>query len=212
MLLSIHPQNPQERAIKQVVECLQNGGIIIYPTDTVYGLGCDIHNKKAIERICRIKGINPEKAMLSCICEDFKILGEYVLHLDNTVFKMMKRVLPGPYTFILEASKNIPRHFQSKKKTVGIRVVDNAIATAIVKALGNPIVSTSLRDDDEIQEYLHDPELIYERYENIVDIVIDGGPGGLEGSTIVDCSKGGDDIVIIREGKGSLEDLGIEYM
>lgn len=210
MFLQIHPDNPQERMVKQVVDCLKAGGIIIYPTDTVYGLGCDIHNKKAIERICRIKGIKPEKAMLSCVCEDFKTMGNYTLHVHTPIFKMMKRVLPGPYTFILEASDQIPRHFQSKRKTVGIRVIDNPIATEIVRQLGNPIVSTSLREDDDIEEYITDPEMIHERYEHLVDMVIDGGIGGWKGSTIIDCSRGEGDIVVIREGVGSIANLGLE--
>lgn len=210
MLLTIHPDNPQERLIQEVTECLKNGGIIIYPTDTVYGLGCDIHNKKAIEAICRIKGIKPEKALFSCICEDFKRIGDYTVHVHTPIFKLMKRVLPGPFTFILEASHNIPRHFQSKRKTVGIRVVDNAITNAIVRALGNPLLTTSLRADEDLESYMTDPELIFERYEKLVDIVIDGGSGGTEGSTILDCSLGEDKIVLIREGAGKLTDLGIE--
>ncbi len=210
MILKIHPENPQERLIEQVTECLKNGGVIIYPTDTVYGLGCDIHNKKAIEIICRIKGIKPEKSLFSCICEDFKRIGDYTVHVHTPIFKLMKRVLPGPYTFILEASRNIPRHFQSKRKTVGIRVVDNAIANAIVRSLGNPLLTTSLKDGEDIESYMTNPELIHERYENLVDMVIDGGEGGVLGSTILDCSLGEDNIILIREGAGSLTDLGIE--
>ncbi|MBX7243423.1 MAG: threonylcarbamoyl-AMP synthase [Bacteroidia bacterium] len=210
MLLTIHPESPQERLIQQVIDCLKNGGVIIYPTDTVYGLGCDIHNKKAIETICRIKGIKPEKALFSCICEDFKRIGDYTVHVHTPIFKLMKRVLPGPYTFILEASHNIPRHFQSKRKTVGIRVVDNAITNAIVKALGNPLLTTSLRADEDLESYMTDPQLIFERYEKLVDMVIDGGTGGTEGSTILDCSLGEDKIILVREGAGSLSDLGIE--
>lgn len=212
MLISIHPDNPQERLLAQVVDCLKKGGIVIYPTDTVYGLGCDIHNKKAIERICRIKGIKPEKAMFSCICEDFKTMGNYTLHVHTPIFKLMKRVLPGPYTFILEASDQIPRHFQSKRRTVGIRVIDNKIVTEIVRLLGNPILSTSLPEDEELHSYITDPYLIHERYENLVDMVIDGGEGGLETSTILDCSRGDKDIVIVREGAGSIKDLGIEVI
>lgn len=209
MLLTIHPENPQERLLQQVDECLKKGGIIIYPTDTVYGLGCDIHNKRAIERICRIKGIKPEKALFSCICEDFKRIGDYTVHVHTPIFKLMKRTLPGPFTFILEASHNIPRHFQSKRKTVGIRVVDNPITNAIVKMLGNPLLTTSLNLDEELESYLTNPELIHDKYENLVDIVIDGGIGGLEGSTILDCSQGENNIVLIREGLGKLEELGI---
>lgn len=212
MLLTIHPDNPQERLVAQVVDCLKKGGIVIYPTDTVYGLGCDIHNKKAIERICRIKGVKPEKAMFSCICEDFKTMGNYTLHVHTPIFKLMKRVLPGPYTFILEASDQIPRHFQSKRRTVGIRVIDNKIVTEIVRLLGNPILSTSLPEDEELHSYITDPYLIHERYENQVDMVIDGGEGGLETSTILDCSRGEKDIVIVREGAGGIKDLGVEII
>lgn len=210
MLIEIHPDNPQERLLRQVVECLRNGGIIIYPTDTVYGLGCDIHRKDAIEKICRIKGIKPEKSQFACICDDFKYVGEYTLHVSTPIFKMMKRVLPGPYTFILEASKNIPRHFQSRRKTVGIRVVNHNIPNMIVKMLGNPIMTTSLPEDEDLNEYLSIPYLIHEKYEYQVDMVIDGGEGGLEPSTIIDCSAGENNIILIREGAGSLELLGLE--
>lgn len=209
MIIAIHPDNPQDRLIKQVVDCLRQGGIIIYPTDTVYGLGCDIKNKKAVEQLCRIKGIKPEKAMLSCICEDLKTMGKYTLHVHTPIFKLMRHVLPGPFTFIVEASNEIPRHFQSRRKTVGIRVIDNAIATAIVRELGNPIASSSLREDDDIDEYITDPELIHDKYENLVDMVIDGGIGGYEGSTIIDCSRP-DEVIVVREGAGNIADLGIE--
>ncbi|MCS7074814.1 MAG: L-threonylcarbamoyladenylate synthase [Bacteroidia bacterium] len=206
MLLKINPQNPQERLLNKVVDCLRDDGVIIYPTDTVYGIGCDIHSKKAIERICRIKGVKAEKANFSCICESLSIISEYAIHVSTPIYKMMKRVLPGPYTFILQASKKIPRHFQSDKKTVGIRIVNHKIPTEIVRLLGNPIVTTSLKIPDTILEYPTDAEIIYEMYEKLVDIVIDGGPGGIHASTIVDCSSG-EDFEIIREGLGSTEDL-----
>lgn len=205
--LTIHPDNPQERHIREVVKVLEKGGVIIYPTDTVYAVGCDIKHKKALERICRIKGIKPEKAQFSFICEDLKTIGEYTVHLSTPVFKLMKRALPGPYTFILEASKNMPRHFQSRRKTVGVRVSDHEIPLAIVRALGRPLLSTSLKDEDGVYEY--DPDNIFDRYGKLVDIVIDGGWGGSEASTVIDCSEGEDDIQILREGLGSVESLSI---
>ena len=210
MLLKINSDTPQERLIDQVVECLQNGGIIIYPTDTVYGMGCDIKNKKAIERLCKIKGVSPEKTNFSCICDDVSILSNYATGVSTRVFKLMKQALPGPYTFILKASKNVPSHFQSRKKTVGIRVVANNIPTEIVRKLGNPIVTTSLKHDDNLLEYNTDPELIYERYSKLVDIVIDGGIGGNVASTIIDCSGGDEEVIVVREGAGSLDILDIK--
>ena len=203
----IHPENPQQRLIDKVVDTLRKGGVIVYPTDTLYAMGCDINNKKAIERICRIKGIKPEKANFSCICESLKIIGEYTIHVTTPIYKVMKRALPGPYTFILEASKKIPRHFQSKKKTVGIRVVDHPIPMAMVEGLGNPICSTSLHSDDSFMEYPTDPDEIYEQYKGLVDIVVDGGWGNLVPSTVLDCSQGGDHIKVIREGLGDLDIL-----
>jgi tRNA threonylcarbamoyl adenosine modification protein (Sua5/YciO/YrdC/YwlC family) len=208
MLLSIHPDNPPERLLKQVVECLESGGVIIYPTDTVYGIGCDIRNRKAIEKICRIKGIKPEKASFSCICSDLSNISEYAIHVTTPLYKMMKRSLPGPFTFILEASSQIPRYFQSNKKTVGIRVPNHKIPLELVRLLGSPIVNTSLRDNDALIEYTTDPELIHEQYEKLVDIVIDGGFGGNIPSTVVDCSKGDGTWDILREGKGPIELLG----
>lgn len=203
MLTKIYPENPNEKSIEQVVDVLRKGGIIIYPTDTVYGLGCDIHNQKAIERICKIKGIKPEKSNLSFICYDLSHISDYTKPLDNETYRILKKALPGPFTFIFNANKNVPKLLSSNKKTVGIRVPDNNIARAIVKALGNPILSTSIRDDDEIIEYSTDPELIYEKYEDLIDLMIDGGYGDNEPSTIVDCSTG--DFEIIRQGKGILE-------
>jgi tRNA threonylcarbamoyl adenosine modification protein (Sua5/YciO/YrdC/YwlC family) len=208
MLLSIHPDNPPERLLKQVVECLESGGVIIYPTDTVYGIGCDIRNRKAIEKICRIKGIKPEKASFSCICSDLSNISEYAIHVTTPLYKMMKRTLPGPFTFILEASSQIPRYFQSNKKTVGIRVPNHKIPLELVRLLGSPIVNTSLHDSDDLIDYTTDPELIYEQYEKLVDMVIDGGFGGNIPSTVVDCSKGDGTWEILREGKGPVELLG----
>lgn len=202
MLLNIHPENPPLRHIQTVVDCLKKGGVIIYPTDTVYGLGCDITNQKAIERVCRIKGVRPEKAQLSFICYDLSHLADYCKPIDNSTFRVLKKALPGPFTFILNANNHVPRLLNSNKKTVGIRVPDNNIARTIVKELGNPIVSTSIHDDDEIMEYSTDPELIYEKYSSQVDIVIDGGYGHNEASTVVDFTSGNADV--IRQGKGDL--------
>lgn len=202
MLLKIYPENPNPKHVRMVVECLLDGGIIIYPTDTIYGLGCDIFKAKAIERIANLKGIKVEKANFSFICNDLSQLADYTKPIPNSVFKLMKSNLPGPFTFILNASNNVPKLIQSKKKTVGIRIPDNTIPIEIVRELGNPIMSTSIHDDDKIIEYTTDPELIYERYNKLVDIVIDGGYGDNEPSTIVDCTV--DEPVIIREGKGIL--------
>jgi len=202
MLLRIHPENPGPRQIETVVECLNDGGIIIFPTDTIYGIGCDIYKPKAIERIAQIKGIKKEKANFSFLCHDLSHLSDFTKPLRNEVFKLMKSALPGPFTFILNGNNNVPKLFQSKKKTVGIRIPENKIPTEIIRTLGNPIMSTSVHDDDEILEYTTDPELIYEKYQNMVDIVIDGGFGDNEPSTIIDCT--GDEPIIIREGKGKL--------
>ncbi len=202
MLLKIYPENPNPKHVRLVVECLMDGGIIIYPTDTIYGLGCDIFKAKAIERIANIKGIKAEKANFSFICNDLSQLSDYTKPIPNSIFKLMKSNLPGPFTFILNASNNVPKLIQSKKKTVGIRIPDNLIPIEIVKELGNPIMSTSIHDDDKIIEYTTDPELIYEKYNKLVDIVIDGGYGDNEPSTIVDCTD--DEPVVVREGKGIL--------
>jgi len=203
MLLKIHPENPSQRQIRTVVECLSDGGIIICPTDTIYGLGCDIFKSKAIERIARIKGIRPEKANFSFLCHELSQLSEFAKPLDNNLFKLMKRVLPGPYTFILEANNTVPKYIQSKKKTVGIRVPNNNIPIEIVRQLGHPIMSTSIHDEDQLIEYTTDPELIYEKYRDLVDIVIDGGFGGNLASTILDCT--GTEVTVIREGLGPLD-------
>ncbi|WAC02182.1 L-threonylcarbamoyladenylate synthase [Lacinutrix neustonica] len=199
--IKIYEENPNPKEIKKVVNVLKNGGLIIYPTDTVYGLGCDITNTKALERIARIKGVKLEKANLSFICHDLSNLSDYVKQIDSSTFKILKRALPGPYTFILPGSKSLPSVFK-KKKQVGIRVPNNNITVEIVKALGNPLVSTSIRDEDEILEYTTDPELIFEKWFNLVDLVIDGGYGGNEASTIIDLTEA--EPIVIREGKGSL--------
>lgn len=202
MLLKIYPENPNPKQIRLVTECLMDGGIVIYPTDTVYGLGCDIFKSKAIEKIAQIKGINAAKANFSFICNDLSQLSDFCKPISNDVFKLMRNNLPGPFTFILSANNNVPKLIQSKKKTVGIRIPYNSIPVEIVRELGHPIMSTSVHDDDEIIEYTTDPELIYEKYQNLVDIVIDGGYGDNEPSTVIDCT--GDEIVIVREGKGIL--------
>lgn len=205
MILRIYEENPNEKAIQQVVDVLKKGGLIIYPTDTVYGIGCDITNQKAIERICRVRGLKPEKAHLSFICHDLSHISDYIKPIENTTFRVLKKALPGPFTFIFEANNKVPKLLSSNKKTVGIRVPDNNIAREIVRQLGNPIVSASIRDDDEILEYSTDPELIYEKYKDQVDIVIDGGYGDNVASTVVDCTTGEFDI--IREGKGDLAQI-----
>jgi len=205
MIIKIYPENPNERAIDQVVEVLKKGGLVIYPTDTIYGLGCDITNPKAIEKICRIRGIKPEKANFSFICHDLSHIADYIKPIDNTTFRVVKKALPGPFTFIFNANNNVPKLLSSNKKTVGIRVPDNNIARCIVKALGNPILSTSIKDDDDVIEYSTDPDLIHEKYENLVDLVIHGGYGDNEASTVVDCTNG--DFEVIREGKGDIEEF-----
>ena len=205
MLIEIHPDNPQPRKIQEVVDHLKKGGLIIYPTDTVYGIGCDINNRKAVERICQIRNINPAKANFSFICSDLSNISDYCTGINNSTFKLMKRLLPGPYTFILAAKNTVPKLFQSKKKTVGIRVPDNLIPKMIVEVLGNPIMTASVYDTNQVLEYTVDPSLIHEQYSSQVEIVIDGGPGGIEGSTVIDCSKG--EFEVIREGKGSIEDF-----
>jgi tRNA threonylcarbamoyl adenosine modification protein (Sua5/YciO/YrdC/YwlC family) len=204
-LIKIYPENPQPSAINKVVKSLQNGGVIIYPTDTVYGLGCDIFNQKAVERICRIKGIKPEKSNLSFICYDLSHISEFAKNINTPLFKIMKKALPGPFTFILNATSTVPKIINPKKKTIGIRIPDNNIPRLIVKELGNPIITTSIKDEDEILEYSTDPELIFEKFKNLVDIVIDGGYGKNVPSTILDCTK--EPIEIIREGMGDINDI-----
>lgn len=203
MLLKIYPENPNPRAIRQIVECLEDGGVIIYPTDTIYGIGCDIFKQKSIEKVVNLVGKNKKKSSLSFICSDLSHLSDFSRPIENNIFKVMKKVLPGPYTFILGANNNVPKLLQSNKKTIGIRIPDNNIIREIVKELGHPILSTSIKDDDEIIEYTTDPELIYEKYGDLVDIVIDGGFGDNIPSTVVNCTSG--TIEILREGKGDVD-------
>jgi len=202
MLIRLYNENPNPRDIRKVVEVLQNGGIIIYPTDTVYGMGCDITNSKAVEKVARLKGVDIEKSNFSFICSDLHHLSLYTRPISSYVFKIIRRNVPGPFTFILEASGNVPKYFKGKKKTVGIRIPDNNIICEIVRELGNPIVSTSIHDEDEILEYSIDPELIHEKYSDVTDLVVDGGTGAIIPSTIVDLTFGKP--LIIREGKGKL--------
>jgi len=202
-LIRIHPDNPDIRKIAEVVHALRKGALVIYPTDTVYGLGCDIMQGKSIERIARIKGIKPEKNNFSFICSDLSNLADYSKPLSQPVFKLMKKALPGPFTFILESSNKVPKLLNANKNQVGIRVPNHNIPRDLVRELGNPIVSTSIYDLDEVLEYTTDPELIFERFRNVVDIVIDGGYGNNSPSTIVDCT--GDEIVVIRQGLGDIE-------
>ncbi|PSL49328.1 tRNA threonylcarbamoyl adenosine modification protein (Sua5/YciO/YrdC/YwlC family) [Chitinophaga niastensis] len=204
MLLNVHPDNPNPRLIKTIIECLKDGGVIIYPTDTVYGLGCDITQHKAIERIARIKQIDPRKAHFSFICYDLSHLSDYAKSVDTPVFRMLKKALPGPYTFILPASRMVPKLLKTKKDTVGIRVPDNNICRTIVKELGNPLMSTTLPIEHYVEEYT-DPEIISEKFGKLVDIVIDGGPGGMAFSTVIDCT--GAEPELIREGLGSFEEI-----
>jgi len=201
-LIKLYEENTSEKLIKEVVDVLRNDGLIIYPTDTVYGLGCDINSKKALEKIARIKQIKLEKANLSFICESLSNLSDYVAQLNQSTFKILKRNLPGPYTFILPGNNNLPKVFK-KKKTVGMRVPNHNIAVSIVKALGNPIVSTSIKDEDEVIEYTTDPSLILEKWDKLVDIVIDGGYGGNIPSTVIDLTT--DEPTLIREGLGSIQ-------
>lgn len=201
MLIKIYPENPNPRDLDQVVDVLQNGGVIIYPTDTVYGIGCDISKPKAVERIIKIKEMKPKEARFSFICSDLSHIADYA-RIDNSTFKLLKRNLPGPFTFILPGLNRVPDYFISKRKTVGIRIPDNSIILELVKLLGNPILTTSLKDDDEVIEYTTDPELIYEKYQDLVDVVIDGGYGGNIPSTIVDCTEA--EPTLVREGKGEV--------
>ena len=201
--VKIYNENPNPKEIAKVVKVLQSGGLVIYPTDTIYGLGCDITKTKSLEKIAQIKGVQLEKANLSFICNDLSHLSDYVKQLDSTTFKILKRALPGPYTFILPGSNNLPKVFK-KKKTVGIRIPDNNIIRTLVAELGNPIISTSIRDEDDVLEYTTDPELIFEKWQGLVDVVIDGGYGDNEPSTVIDLTE---EPIVIREGKGSLDIL-----
>jgi tRNA threonylcarbamoyl adenosine modification protein (Sua5/YciO/YrdC/YwlC family) len=202
--IKLYNENPNEKEIDKIVKILQKGGLIIYPTDTVYGLGCDITNTKALEKIVKIKNIKLDKANFSFVCNDLSHLSDYVKQIDSSTFKLLKRALPGPYTFVLPGSTNLPRAFK-KRKTVGIRIPDNTIARNLVASLGNPIVSTSIRDDDDVLEYTTDPELIFEKWKNLVDIVIDGGYGDNQASTVIDLTL--NEPLVLREGKGSLDIL-----
>lgn len=202
LLLKIHPENPQPNRIQQAVDVLRSGGVIIYPTDTIYGIGCDVHNARAVERLCQIKGLRPDKANLSFICADLAHIADYARQITTPVYKVLKKALPGPFTFIFEATANAPRYGGSKRRTVGIRVPDHQICCELVKGLGNPIVSTSIRDEDEVIEYSTDPELIYEKYQGLVDLVIDGGYGHNVASTVVDCQN--DTFTVIRQGAGEI--------
>lgn len=203
MFLEIHPENPEPRKIQQVVDCLKNGGLVIYPTDTVYAIGCDIYQPKAIEKLCLIKGVKSNKMSFSFICNDLSHISEFTLNLDTPIYKLMKRSLPGAYTFILKANNSIPKLFKNKKKTVGIRIPNHNIPRMIVEQLGNPIITTSIHHDDEIIDYITDPYYIYEQFGNRVDIVIDGGIGGIVPSTIIDCTEGYPQLV--RQGKGEVD-------
>ncbi len=203
MLLKIHPDNPELRKIKMVVDCLRDGGVIIYPTDTIYGLGCDIHKPKAVEKIARLKNIKPEKANFSFICYDLKHISDYTRQFDTWVYKLMKKALPGPFTFILNANNKVPKLFQSRKQTVGIRVPNNSIAREIVLELGNPIMTTSLHLADDILQYPTNPEEIHEEYKNKVDLVIDSGYGNNLSSTVIDCTENFP--YVLREGAGNIQ-------
>jgi len=206
MLFTIHPVDPQEKYIKQVADIIRKGGIGIFPTDTVYAMGCDLYQHKAVERIARLKGIKPEKANFSLLTDGLSNLSEFTRPMGNNIFRLMKKALPGAYTFILPANSNVPSIFETKKKTIGFRVPDNKILQMIIAELGHPLVSTSLHSDkDDYLEYVINAELIYEKYENLVDFVVDGGNCGIEPSTVLDCT--GEDVEIIREGKGSIDIL-----
>ena len=206
MLVRVNENNIRSETISQIVDCLKSGGIIIYPTDTVYALGCDITQSRSIEKICRLKGIKPEKSNFSFVCSDLSQLSEFTKAIPNHVFRVMKKALPGPYTFILEANNHVPKLLKQNRKTVGIRVPDNPICREIVRQLGNPLISTSLLDaDDDILEYFADPEVINSRYGELVDMVVDGGFGNIYPSTVIDCSN--EEFEVVREGLGSLEVL-----
>jgi tRNA threonylcarbamoyl adenosine modification protein (Sua5/YciO/YrdC/YwlC family) len=204
MLIPLHPDNPQPRNIKTVVDCLRSGGVIIYPTDTIYGLGCDIYNQQAIERICKIKGLNPKHAHFSFICRDLSHLSDFARNIGNPTFRLLKKALPGPYTFILEATRQVPKMLKTKRDTVGIRVPDHIICQQIIESLGNPIMSASLPMEEDVAYYT-DPELIHDVFQHQVDIVIDSGIGNMQASTVIDCT--GDAPELVREGAGEWEHL-----
>ena len=202
MLLKIHPENPEPRKIKQVIQCLQKGGVIIYPTDTVYGLGCDIFNSKAVDRICRLRRIDPKKAMFSFICTDISQISQFSLPIENTIFKLLKRNLPGPFTFVLKSNHKVPKLFKNKKRTIGVRIPDHKVPISIVEQLGRPILTTSLKSDDEIVEYFTDPLDFYEDFNKLVDIIIDSGAGTNTPTTVVNCTT--EEPELIRPGAGDL--------
>ncbi len=201
MLIRIHPDNPPARLLTMVKECLESGGIIAYPTDTIYGLGCSILHHEAVEKICAIKKVNPEKAQLSFICADLSDLSAYAKSIDNSLYRILKKTLPGPFTFILPASKQVPKILQSKKKTIGLRIPNNNIALSIIQTLGHPILSASFPGEN-IEDYT-DPEIIYEHWGNQIDMVVDGGIGGIIPSTVIDCTT--DEYVLLRQGLGVWE-------
>ena len=203
MLLKIYPENPNPKALAQVVECLSCGGIVIYPTDTVYAMGCDIRHPKTIERLARVKGVKAEKADFSILCNDLSHLSEYTRPISNPLFRLMKQSLPGPFTFILPAGSQVPKLLHSRRKTVGIRVPDHPVLLEIIRELGSALISTSVKDDDQVLEYTTDPELIHDRYQQVVDLVVDGGFGHNVASTVVDCT--GDEPVIVRQGLGIVD-------
>jgi tRNA threonylcarbamoyl adenosine modification protein (Sua5/YciO/YrdC/YwlC family) len=203
MIVRIYDKNPSEKAVRQVVDQLMRDGVVIFPTDTIYAIGCSIYSHKALERMARIKGVNPKKANFSFLCHDISQIAEFTRPISNEVFKLMKRSLPGPYTFILNANSKVPKILENKKKTVGVRIPQNPILHTIIATLGHPVMSTSVHDDDDILEYSTDPELIHEKYRDLVDLVIDGGYGDNTPSTIIDCT--GDEIIMVREGKGEID-------
>lgn len=203
VLLPIHPQNPEPRKISQVISVLQEGGIIVYPTDTIYGIGCDLTNRKSVERLCKIMGVKPHKLDLSFICNDLSHIAEFVKRIDTPVFKILKKSLPGPFTYIFESSSKVPKILNVNKKTVGIRIPDHPIPRELVSQLGNPLITTSIKDDDKIKAYTTDPEEIYDDFKNEVDLVIDGGPGGNIPSTVVDFT--GPEPIVLRNGLGDFE-------
>lgn len=205
-ILKINPENPHQRAIEQVVEALKKGAVIIYPTDTVYGLGCDIFNAGAMKRLAQIKGVNLEKSQFSIVCNDLTHLSTFTRPIDNTTFRLLKRALPGPYTFVMNANNSLPSYYKSRD-TVGIRVPDHKVPQAIVRTLDSPIASTSLKYDEEYREYFIDPELIAERYDKLVDIIIDSGPGGITPSSVIDVCSGNGEIDVLRVGKGEIETI-----
>lgn len=205
MLISIHPENPNPRGIAQAVECIKDGGIIIYPTDTIYGIGCDIFQQKAVQRIAKIKNVDLKKQNFSFVCSDLSQLSDYSLPINRSIYKAMRKVLPGPFTFILNANTSVPKLFKSKKKTVGIRIPNHKITNLLVNTIGRPLLSSSVHDEDTMVEYSTDPELIYQRYKDKVDLVIDGGLGSLTPSTVIDCSMG--QLELIRQGLGNFNDL-----